>query len=73
MNKTTFTDIFDANSRKVADDRESFKEMYWVDRDELIKMTEALIAVREAEAVAKSLTNLNNKIDFISKWRKQNV
>ena len=73
MNKTTFTDIFDANSRKVADDRESFKEMYWVDRDELIKMTEALISVREAEAVAKSLTNLNNKIDFISKWRKQNV
>ena len=73
MNETTFTDIFDANSRKVADDRESFKEMYWVDRDELIKMTEALIAVREAEAVAKSLTNLNNKIDFISKWRKQNV
>jgi hypothetical protein len=73
MNETTFTDIFDANSRKVADDRESFKEMYWVDRDELIKMTEALISVREAEAVAKSLTNLNNKIDFISKWRKQNV
>jgi hypothetical protein len=73
MNETTFTDIFEANSRKVADDRESFKEMYWVDRDELIKMTEALISVREAEAVAKSLTNLNNKIDFISKWRKQNV
>jgi hypothetical protein len=73
MNETTFTDIFEANSRKVADDRESFKEMYWVDKNELIKMTEALIAVREAEAVAKSLTNLNNKIDFISKWRKQNV
>lgn len=73
IDETTFTDIFEANSRKVADDRESFKELYWVDKDELIKMTEALISVREAEAVAKSLTNLNNKIDFISKWRKQNV
>ena len=64
MNKTTFTDIFDANSRKVADDRESFKEMYWVDRDELIKMTEALIAVREAEAVDKALSTFKQRASF---------
>ena len=64
MNETTFTDIFDANSRKVADDRESFKEMYWVDRDELIKMTEALIAVREAEAVDKALSTFRQRASF---------
>jgi hypothetical protein len=64
MNKTTFTDIFDANSRKVADDRESFIEMYWVDRDELIKMTDALIAVREAEAVDKALSTFKQRASF---------
>lgn len=60
-NETTFTDIFEANARKVADDRESFKEMYWVDKDELIKMTEALIAVREAEAVDKALSTFRQR------------
>jgi hypothetical protein len=64
MNETTFTDIFEANARKVADDRESFKQMYWVDKDELIKMTEALIAVREAEAVDKALSTFRKRASF---------
>ena len=55
---TTFTDIFEANSRNVTD------EMYWVDKDELIKMTEALIAVREAEAVDKALSTFRQRASF---------
>jgi len=58
MNETTFTDIFEANSRNVTD------EMYWVDKDELIKMTEALIAVREAEAVDKALSTFRQRASF---------
>ena len=58
MNETTFTDIFEANSRNVTD------EMYWVDKDELIKMTEALISVREAEAVDKALSTFKQRASF---------
>jgi hypothetical protein len=55
MNEVTFNHIWEVNSRKVADDRESFKELYWVDKDELIKMTEQLIRVREGEAILRAL------------------
>jgi len=70
MTEVTFNHIWEVNSRKVADDRESFKEMYWVDKDELIKMTEALIAVREAEAVDKALSTFKASFYFDNKRKK---
>ena len=51
MNEVTFNHIWEVNSRKVADD----KDFYWVDKDELIKMTEQLIRVREGEAILRAL------------------
>jgi hypothetical protein len=66
MNETTFTDIFEANARNVTD------EMYWVDKDELIKMTEALIAVREAEAVDKALSTFRQRASFYFDNKRKN-
>jgi hypothetical protein len=77
VKETTFIDIFDANSRKIADDRQSFREMYWVDKDELVKMTNSYIAIREGEAVARAIavatSKLNSEHKQSSWWRKRKI